>query len=250
MTRAPGQPRPAPRILALDLARTAALVCMALFHFAFDLQMFGHLPAGTTTSGGWAIFARAIAGSFLFLAGISLALAHGRGIRWRSALRRLARVAAAAAAITLATRIALPDQFIFFGILHSIAFASLAGLAFVRLPPVVPLLAALAVWLAPRWLFLPAFDAPALQWVGLGTLIPRSVDFVPVFPWFAPVLLGIALGTALARRGALERLAAWPSRPSRTLARLAWPGQHSLAVYLLHQPVLIALLWAATQVWR
>ncbi|AMY69971.1 DUF1624 domain-containing protein [Frigidibacter mobilis] len=250
MTQAADQPRPASRVLALDLARTAALACMAVFHFTFDLQLFGYLPGGTTTSGGWAIFARAIAGSFLFLAGVSLALAHGRGIRWRPALRRLARIAGAAAAITIATRMAIPDSFIFFGILHSIAFASLAGLAFVRLPPAVPLLAALAVFLAPRWLFLPAFDAPWLQWTGLGTLLPRTVDFVPVFPWFAPVLLGIAFGNALARRGVWARLAAWPARPSRPLALLAWPGQHSLAVYLVHQPVLIALVWTATQLLR
>ncbi|MBC7138132.1 MAG: DUF1624 domain-containing protein [Defluviimonas sp.] len=248
MTQAALPPRAAGRVLAIDLARTAALVCMAIFHFTFDLQMFGYLPAGTTTSGGWAIFARAIAGSFLFLAGISLALAHGRGIRWRSAGRRLATIAAAAALVTLATWLAIPDQFIFFGILHSIALSSLVGLAFVRLPPIVPLLAALAVIVAPRLLFLPAFDAPWLQWVGLGTLLPPSVDYVPVFPWLGPVLIGIALGRAADRRGVWARLV--PAHPARALALLAWPGRHSLAIYLLHQPVLIGLVWAATQILR
>lgn len=248
MTAPATHPRPSGRVLALDLARTAALVCMAVFHFTFDLQMFGHIPDGTTTTGGWAIFARVIAGSFLFLAGISLALAHGRGIRWRSAAKRLAMIAAAAAAITLVTWLAIPDQFIFFGILHSIAFCSLVGLGFVRLPPLVPLVAALAVFIAPRLLFLPAFDAPWLQWIGLGTLLPRTVDFVPVFPWLAPVLAGIALGNALDRRGIWARLV--PAHPPRALVWLAWPGQHSLAVYLLHQPVLIALVWAATQILR
>ncbi len=42
-------------------------------------ELFGHLPPGTVAMpGGWAIFARLVAGSFLFLAGVSLVLAHGR----------------------------------------------------------------------------------------------------------------------------------------------------------------------------
>ena len=54
------------RILAIDLARTTAILMMVTFHFTYDLEMFGFIPSGTTTHGGWAIFARATAGSFLF----------------------------------------------------------------------------------------------------------------------------------------------------------------------------------------
>ena len=118
------------RLVAIDLARTVALVGMAVFHFTFDLEMFGLVPPGTTTTGGWAVFARLIAGSFLFLAGLSLVLAHGEGIRWRAFGVRMAKVAGAAALVTAGTYAAFPHAFVFFGILHSIALASLMGLAF------------------------------------------------------------------------------------------------------------------------
>ncbi len=148
------------RIAALDIARTVALIGMAIYHFTYDLEMFGHLAPGTAVTGFWAIFARLVAGSFLFLAGISLWLAHGRAIRWRAFARRFAMIAGAALLVTLATRLALPESFVFFGILHSIAAASLIGLAFLRLPAGLTLAAAAGILAIARLPHNPAFDAP------------------------------------------------------------------------------------------
>ena len=103
------------RIAAIDAARGVALVAMAIYHFTWDLEFFGYAPPGTAAEGGWRIFARMIAGSFLFLVGFSLVLAHGKSIRWRSFAIRLAQVGVAALAITIATRFATPDRYIFFG---------------------------------------------------------------------------------------------------------------------------------------
>lgn len=232
------------RIVALDLARTAALVCMASYHFTYDLAIFGLIPPEVPVTGAFAVYARCIAASFLFLAGISLWLAHGRGIRWGKVGRRVLMVGGAAGAITLATWVAMPDRFIFWGILHAITFGSVAGLAFVRRPMLaaVGAVAVLAVW----WgVALPVFDRPLLQWIGLGTVFPFTVDYVPVFPWFAAVLAGIACAGLAGRARLWDRLAAWQAGP---VARaLASPGRHSLAVYLVHQPVLIGLVWAFVQ---
>lgn len=233
--------RPLPRIALVDAARTLALCGMILFHFVFDLEMFGHVPPGTVAMpGGWAILARVVAGSFLFLAGVSLVLAHGRGIRWRSFLRRLAVLVAAALAITAATRVAMPQGFIYFGILHAMAAFSVMGLLFLRLPWGVTLAVALAVALLPGQGVLPAVDAPWLVWLGLSTVRPYSMDFVPLFPWFGALLAGMAL-TRAAMGSALWPAMRWP--PGPVLQRLTWPGRHSLAIYLVHQPVLIGSLW-------
>jgi uncharacterized membrane protein len=240
---APG--KPSRRIAVIDAARGAALLAMASYHFTWDLEFFGYAAPGLTAFGGWKLYARCIASTFLFLVGVSLVLAHGRGIRWRGFWRRFAMVAGAAAAITLVTRIAVPEGFIFFGILHQIALASLLGLAFLRLPALLTLVMAALVIAAPHWLRSLAFDHPALWWVGLSTVDPRSNDYVPLFPWFGAVLAGIGLTRLAGAAGILDRLAG--VSPGRWLRPLVFAGQHSLAFYLVHQPVLIGCVWLFSQ---
>ena len=234
-----------PRIEAIDLARGLALVAMAVYHFTWDLEFFGYAEAGLTAHGGWKLFARSIASSFLFLAGVSLYLAHGETFRRKPFLKRLAQVAGAAAAISAVTWFAVPNGFIFFGILHQIALASLLGLAALKLPwPVTLALAAFFV-AGPHVLRSAFFDHPAWWWVGLSSVNPRSNDYVPLFPWFGAVLAGVAVARLARGAGLLDRLARLsPGDWSRPLQRA---GRHSLAVYLVHQPVLIACVWAFAQ---
>jgi uncharacterized membrane protein len=228
------------RIAALDVARTAALAGMVLFHFTRDLEQFGLIAPGTTLGDGWATLARAVAGSFLFLSGISLWLAHGQGIRWRTFLRRLAMLAGAAGLVSAATYVAMPDAFIYFGILHSIAVASVLGLAFLHLPAIVTGLVAVFVFMVPQVWPAGLVDAPWLVWTGLTTSVPRTLDYEPVFPWFSPFLFGIACARLLFGAGLLpEREAA----PAPLWHWLGWPGRHSLAIYLVHQPILIGAIW-------
>jgi uncharacterized membrane protein len=234
------------RIDAIDVARGVALVAMAIYHFTWDLEFFGYVPPGMTAVGGWKLFARCIASSFLFLVGVSLFLGHARGIRWRGFAKRLAMVAGAALAITVVTWVAVPNGFIFFGILHEIAVASVLGLLFLRLPAVVTLLVAAAVIAAPHYLRSPYFDDPWWWWTGLSESRPRSNDFVPVFPWFAAVLIGMAAARIAQQAGVLARLAAWS--PPRWTRPLSFGGRHSLAFYLIHQPVLIGCVWLFSQV--
>jgi uncharacterized membrane protein len=242
----PAGPKSRSRIETIDLARGAALLAMAVYHFAWDLEFFGYAPGGMTAESGWKFFARSIASSFLFLVGVSLFLAHGEEIRWRGFLRRLALVAGAALAISVATYIATPERFIFFGILHEIALASLLGLAFLRLPPLVTLAVAGGTIAAPHFLRSPLFDHPVWWWMGLSSSNPPSNDYVPVFPWFGAVLAGIAVTKLAARAGLLRRLAR--VEPGRWSLPLQFAGRHSLLVYLLHQPILIGFLWVYAQI--
>ena len=88
-----------PRIPLIDQARGVALIAMAIYHFTWDLGFFGYIEPETAATGGWRIFARVIAGSFLFLVGFSLVLGHQQGFRPRPFFIRLGKIALAAAVL-------------------------------------------------------------------------------------------------------------------------------------------------------
>ncbi len=236
------------RLPWLDVARGVALIAMAIYHFSWDLDFFGYIPQGTAATGGFRIFARLIAGSFIFLAGFSLVLGHRPAIRWRPFWIRMAKIAAAALAITVATYFIFPSAFIFFGILHLIATASLLGLVFLRLPVVVILACSAAAFAAPHFLRSALFDLPALWWVGLSMTPPRSNDYVPLLPWFGAFLLGMAAARLYVRFVKAKPAAPGRLVDSRAGALLARAGRHSLPIYLAHQPILIALVYLASLV--
>ena len=244
--RRAGSLAPSVRIPMVDLARGLALLAMTLFHFIWDLGMFGLVDPAVPFSTPMVWFARAIAGSFLFLVGVSLFLAHREKIRWPNFLNRLAFIAGAAALVTVATYFATPEAFIFFGILHSIALSSVLGLAFLRLPAWLTLLAAAFFLLGGDMFASEAFNAPLFWWTGLSAVEPVANDYVPLFPFFGMVLVGIgaariACGFELDRRLATVRADSPPERLLRFI------GRNSLVYYLLHQPVMIGtmagILW-------
>jgi uncharacterized membrane protein len=192
------------------------------------------------------IFSHGIASAFLALVGISLALAHRNGPRWRAFFTRFALVAGAAALVTAATLFAAPDAPILFGILHCIAAASLLAGAFLSAPAWAALVAGLAALAAPSLVAGPTFDAPALLWLGLGTIEPRTLDWRPLLPWAGVTLLALGGARLLMARFLASSLARWRARNGATRA-LAFGGRHSLAIYLVHQPILFAAFYLLAQ---
>lgn len=234
-----------PRLLLIDLARSAALAGMVVFHLTYDLDVFGWLPPGTAVTGWFWWHARIVAGSFLFLAGLGLWLAQGARFRPRAFLRRLARIGLAAAVVTLVTHVALPGLTVFYGILHAIGVASVLGLLFLRLPAGVTLACALCVAVLP-WVYVNPALGGGWVWLGLSGTVPMTADFEPLFPWFAPFLAGLATGRLISRQSIWPRLVL---AETPLLRRLAWPGRHSLAIYLIHQPVLFGTVFAVSWLW-
>jgi len=233
----------ASRLAVIDLARGLAVVAMAVYHFSWDLSWFSLVDWPVAQGSGWRVFAGSIAGSFLFLAGVSLDLAHHNGIRWRAFWRRFVLIAAAAAAVSLVTYFTFGNSYVRFGILHCIAAASLLALPFTRLPFWITAATASLILTLPLWGTSPLFDGQPWLWTGIGMPDFGSVDYVPLAPWAGVTLCGLLFSRAARLRGLWERLSRFRfDGPAGAATRLA--GRHSLLIYLLHQPALYGLVWA------
>ena len=237
----PAAAAPGARIVGVDALRGIAILAMVVYHLCFDLRWFGFTRSDFEHDLRW-IGARAlILSSFMLLAGASLVLAAQRPHAWQRFVRHLAGIAGAALLVSVASYFAFPQTFIRFGVLHAIAVSLLLARPLVTRPRAAVFMG-LVVVIAGATISLPAFDAPALHWIGFMTHRPATEDYVPLFPWTGVLLLGIPLGHLLLRR----RSDALPAL-RRAPALLPWLGRHSLIVYLVHQPLLVGLLWLATR---
>ncbi len=216
------------RSTGLDALRGLAVWWMVIFHAAYDLKMFGHISINTK-EGFWYVFPRIIVFLFLWCVGAALQITHGDGVKphyWR----RLGKLLSLAAVISFATWLTFPQNWIYFGTLHCIAAATLLALPFLRYP----------AWRLPVMLVIMIAQYGlnyGVAWT--AQFFPRnSLDFIPVYPWFWVVLLGMLTGRAV-----LHRL---PQQfPAQEV--FVWPGLQALKIYLLHQPVIYGtlLLWRA-----
>lgn len=226
----------------LDLLRGLTILAMVVFHLNWDLYYFGYSPVDVTQEFGWVVFQKSILTSFLLLVGMGLVLGHGNGIRWPRFWRRWAFIVVAALLTTAGTYWMFPDYFVFFGVLHAIALFSLMALPLLRWRWWITGLIGVVV-IAANFAWNDAmFEDRWLAWIGFWPISPPTSDVVPIFPWFGVVLLGVALMRLIMGLPLVTGISAWRSE-APVAKGVAFLGRWSLPFYLLHQPVMIGLLY-------
>lgn len=228
------------RLTSIDALRGCAIVLMVAYHFSFDLSYFKLADFDFYRDPFWLASRTFILSLFLGLVGVSLVLATARGLHLRRYLRRLGVLIASALLVSAATWWMFGGRFVFFGVLHFIALASVLGLLFVR-AGWMSLPAGVAILVFGNYYQSAWFDAPGWRWIGLMTHKPATEDYVPLLPWFGVVLLGIFAGRQLLRIGP-GRLGGAAVQGNPAMRLLAFAGRHSLVIYLLHQPLLLGAL--------
>jgi uncharacterized membrane protein len=260
------KPRTRVRFWEIDALRGVAIITMIVYHLMWDLWYWGVLPNVVLWEGFWKYWQRFTCGTFLTLVGVSMTIVYRRE---RSKLGPKARlypkffwrglkIFGLGMLITIAVTVA-GVGYVDFGILHLIGFATMVSYPLLRFKWLN-----LGLWvvfsIVGKWL-------ETMHWDGafnpyLGTLLGRpvfvdgrwlaplgitptsypAVDYFPIFPWLGVVFLGIFLGNLLysenKRNFSLPDCGAF--FPFNALEFL---GRHSLLIYMIHQPILLALLY-------
>jgi uncharacterized membrane protein len=194
----------------------------------------------------WLAFARSIGATFTLLLGLSLAIRRARedsraSSRWPSYVLRGAQIFGLGMVVTLATYLAIGSGFVVFGILHLQGLALLLAYPFTRVRSSVTIALAIGIISVGAYLNGLAAPFPWLIWLGLPQQGRQMVDYYPLLPWFGAALLGVVIGKTLYPGG--ERRFDVPDfQQLLPIRMLRFLGRHSLATYLLHQPVLIGVL--------
>lgn len=217
------------RFPELDLLRSAAIIGMIVYHAAYDLESYYGWPVLRSLGVGGLFFERVIAITFLLLVGVSFAISHNRTEKhliWRKFLKRGCIVTACGMLVSVVTYVVDPTTFVRFGILH------LIGVSILLLP------------LFARFGWRNAAIGIVLGVIGMQLPPPHfaSVDYFPLLPWFGIVLIGAAIGQHLYIHH-LDWREKIPTLLTNHYPLLTHISRHSLPIYLIHQPILIAVLW-------
>ena len=228
------------RIWEIDFLRGLSIILMVGYHLLYDLGAMagvGSLLGFTTdlSTPAWLAAQYFFAALFVVLSGISSTLSRGN-------VRRALKLLAVALLVTAATFFFNRAATVHFGILHCLGASILIyGLAFERAKAsacaaagaaviavsLIPPLALKGVTIRFDWLLPLGIHSPGYS----------SFDYFPLLPWLGIFLLGVALGKSVyaSRRSLIRR------RLPVTFINFA--GRHSLLIYIVHQPVILAVLY-------
>ncbi|MFT2109662.1 heparan-alpha-glucosaminide N-acetyltransferase [Marinomonas sp. 2405UD68-3] len=220
----------------LDTYRGAAVFLMIIFHFCWDLREFGYIDYKLNDT-FWVLFRSVILFLFLTAIGWSAYLSQrtltNRQHKIRRFLLRQRKLLIASTAISLATYVFFPNQWIYFGILHFILIVNFIHYPFASYPIISAAIGALigTLYYLTDLLLFPSIYGFITESLGAPK---NTLDIIYPFPWVACVFIGPIFGKYIPNNA----LIASPY----LIYIFAWLGRHALNVYLLHQIILYSLV--------
>lgn len=234
------------RFWEIDAFRGIAVIMMISYHILFDLT-FLNIFTFPLQSISIRLFLYPIGTTFLLLVGISLVLSYhryknkkDRDPPFTKYLKRGLFLVSLALFITLVTWIYPHQGFIVFGVIHCIGISIILSYWFIS-RPATALITGLIFVLIGIFFRTLSTSNPYLFWLGITTQTFYTLDYFPLLPWLGVVLIGIFLGQHLYPH--LEKKYETFQLQPKMIQPITYLGRHALIIYVLHQPILFAILY-------
>ena len=233
------------RFIELDILRGFAIAIMIFYHLLWDLDYFGLVPLNNSMYQSNRYFPPI----FFLLVGICLAISTNKrqtsNERTKRLLIRGSWIFTLGMVLTSLTFFIIPDKPILFGALHCIGLSIILSIPFLKFKS-YNIIFALVIILIGSIVGSFTVENPTILHLAIGFhqagLWDYTIDYFPLLPWFGVILVGIALGNFLytdnKRRFKIPDLSKY--KPATIFS---WLGQHSLIIYLLHQPIIAGTLF-------
>lgn len=237
------------RFWEIDLLRGIAILMMIAYHLFFDLNYFG-VYTTDLYSLPVLLFLYPIGTMFLLLVGISLTLSYTRvqqtltprQIQKKFFLRG-ASIFGFGLLITMITWVYPHNGFIMFGVLHCIGLSIILAYPLIRYRWASLVLGITCIITGIFLYTMVTVDFSWLLWLGFMPVPFYTLDYFPLLPWFGVVLIGVFLGNSLYQKN--TRKFSLKDYSQFVVNRgICFLGRHSLVIYLLHQLIIVGLLYA------
>jgi len=232
------------------MLRGLAIILMVFGHLLWDLDYFGLAPMN---SGIYTFLQKTVPPLFFLLVGMSLIVSKKKienktlkdeEAYYKRLVVRGLKIFSLGMCITIGTLIFMPERVVLFGVLHCI------GLSIVLIVPFLKyrnyaLPFTLFIIFAGTIITQYPVENPNILHLTIGLhqtdVWTYTLDYFPLIPWFGICLLGLVVGDWLycgnKRAFRMPELSRY--RPAKVFQ---WVGQHSLVIYLLHQPIIAGAL--------
>ena len=228
------------RILVFDTIRGATICSMVAFHLCYDLAYLSGIDMPWFTGTVFQVVWRSsISWTFLFIAGWMTSFS-------RNNTKRAAVYGIAALLVFVSTSLASVDTAVNFGIMFCMAASTLVYTALERwlclFDARVFGVAFIALFLLTLGVCRQTYPFQGFAWLGFPYPGFSSGDYYPIIPY---TFLYLA-GASWARRFDQSHPAGYPEWLKRDWCPpLSVIGRASLAIYLIHQPLILLILQLA-----
>ncbi len=236
-----------PRLPFIDWLRGVSILLMVIYHLCYDLDLFGYIDTAFGR-GLWIPFRYIIVIGFLTLVGVSLVIAHHHNINWSNVKKRSFQLLIASLFVSGSGYFIAAHKITVFGILQFILVASFLALPIVQKPKLA-LIFGVFIFIIGHSVTASLFNSYWFNWIGMAEVQRPALDYVPLFPWLGVVLIGVYIGhwfISVKGRKVGEYTLSGNSNflISKTHHFIEVIGQHSLVIYLVHQPIMFGGFYA------